>query len=45
MGGKLYHYQNVARLAERLKKYETEIDKNRSSSKLPESGNTRKEDI
>ena len=43
-GERSFRKKTIAKLSERLKHYETDIDNSRTSSKLPKSGNTRKED-
>jgi hypothetical protein len=45
LGERTLRKKTVAKLSERLTKHETEIDTNRSSSKLPMTGNTRTEDL
>jgi hypothetical protein len=45
LGERSLRKKTVAKLSERLKNHETDIDKTRTSSTLPKSGNTRKEDL
>jgi len=44
-GERFFRKKTVSKLTDRLKIHEIGLDKGRTSSKLPKSGNTRKEDL